>query len=249
VSQFDALGEAYVQSAEMAYREHAEHHSMRQAIGDITGQAVLDLGCGTGLYTRRLAQWGAARVVGIDASDGMLATARAQERDDPMNVEYLQRDAAHPGPNGDPALDRQFDLVSSVYVLCYATTKNELLGFFTTARRALSRAGQRCVAMTLNAEYNRDRDYYSRYGLTFTQAGQGEGSPVVLDVSTPGEKIHVTLFWWSKEMYEDCAAQAGFRDVSWTRLTVSAQGLAQFGSAFWDPWLAQPPVVILTATV
>jgi toxoflavin synthase len=249
VSQFDGLGNAYEQSAEMAYRDHAEHPSMRRAIGDVTGQAVLDLGCGTGLYTRRLAQWGAARVVGIDVSDGMLATARAQEHDDPVGVEYLYRDAAHPSPHGDPALDGQFDLVSSVYVLCYAPTRNELLGLFTTARRALSQAGQRCVAMTLNSGFNRDRDYYSRYGLTLTLTEEGEGGPVVLDVTTPGDKIHVTLHWWSKEMYEDSAAQAGFGDVSWTTVAVSEQGLTQFGRDFWNPWLAAPPVVILTATV
>jgi toxoflavin synthase len=249
VSQFDGLGNAYEQSAEMAYRDHAEHPSMRQAIGDVTGQAVLDLGCGTGLYTRRLAQWGAARVVGIDVSDGMLATARAQEHDDPVGVEYLHRDAAHPSPHGDPGLDGRFDLVSSVYVLCYAPTEKELLGFFTTARRSLSRAGQRLVAMTAGTEYNRQPGYYSRYGLSFTPTEEGEGRPIVLDVSTPGDKIHVTLFGWSKERYEACAGRAGFRDVSWATVTASEQGLTRFGRDFWHPWLAAPPVVILTATV
>jgi SAM-dependent methyltransferase len=249
MSQFDDLGDAYERSPELAYREHAEKYSMRQSIGDVAGLAVLDLGCGTGLYTRRLAQWGAARVVGIDVSEGMLATARAEEHEDPLNVEYLQRDAAHPGPNGDPALDGQFDLVSSVYVLCYAATQGELAGFFTTARRSLSPAGRRLVAMTLDTEYSREPEYYSRYGLALTPTEEGEGRPVVLDVSTPGGKIHVTLYWWSRNTYADCAAQAGFTDISWSKVTVSEQGLAQFGRDFWEPWLTAPPVAILTATV
>ena len=249
MSQFDALGDAYTQSAALAYREHAEQYSMHQAIGDVAGLSVLDLGCGTGLYTRRLAQWGAARVVGIDVSEGMLATARAEAHEGPSKIEYLQRDAAHPSPKPDPALDSQFDLVSSVYVLCYAATRGELAGFFTTARRSLSPAGKRLVAMTLNTGYNRERGYYSPYHLALTPTEEGEGRTVVLDVSTPGGKIHVTLYWWSQHTYADCAAQAGFTDISWTKVTVSEHGLSQFGRDFWDPWLTAPPVTILTATV
>lgn len=70
---------------------------------------------------------------------------------------------------GDPASDGQFDLVSSVYVLCYAATRGELAGFFTTARRSLSPAGKRLVAMTLDAGYSREPDYYSPYGISFTR--------------------------------------------------------------------------------
>jgi toxoflavin synthase len=249
MSQFDAFGDAYEQSANIAYREHSEHYSMRQAVGDVTGLAVLDLGCGTGLYARRFSQWGAARVVGIEVSEGMLATARAQEQAQPGNVEYLQRNAARPDPNGDPALDAQFDLVSSVYVLCYAASQDELVGFFTTARRSLSSAGKRFVATTLNPRCSRGPDYYSPYGFALTPTEEREGAPVILDVSTPDAEIHVTLFWWSQEMYEDCAVQAGFGDVSWANPAVSDQGLAQFDRGFWDAYLTIPPSVILTATV
>jgi ubiquinone/menaquinone biosynthesis C-methylase UbiE len=44
-------------------------------IGGVRGQRVLDLGCGTGRYCALLAERG-AEVVGIDASDEMLARAR-----------------------------------------------------------------------------------------------------------------------------------------------------------------------------
>jgi len=250
MSQFDALGDAYEQSVNMPYREYSEHPSMREAVGDVTGLAVLDLGCGTGVYTRRFARWGAARVVGVDVSDGMLAAARAREQEQPLgNVEYLKRAATHPDPNGDPVLDGQFDLVSSVYVLCYAATPEELLGFFTTARRALSPAGKRFVATTLNPEYSRDPEHYSPYDLTLTPTVEGEGAPVTLDVRSPGGGIHATAYWWSQEMNENCAMKAGFTNVTWTSPTISAEGLARFGSQFWDAYLTPPPTLILTATV
>src|SRR5699024_10589759 len=54
---------------------------------------VLDLGCGNGLATLRLAErWPEARIVGIDSSPEMLAAAR--ERDTEGRVEWVEADLA-----------------------------------------------------------------------------------------------------------------------------------------------------------
>src|SRR6201997_3426166 len=42
----------------------------------VEGKSVLDVGCGPGHYSITLAQRGAARVGGIDFSDGLLGLAR-----------------------------------------------------------------------------------------------------------------------------------------------------------------------------
>ena len=250
MTEFDSLGESYERSAvESSIRLFAEPYSMRKAVGDVDGLTVLDMGCGTGLYTRRLAQWGAAQVVGIDVSDGMLATARNQAQDSSSRVDYLRRDVSHPAPRGDPALDGKFDLVASVYALCYATTPDELTGFFTTARRSLPAAGGRLVAMTLNPEYSRATDYYSGYAFSLTQAEETDGAAVILDMPMTGsERIRVTARWWSREAYENAASRAGFTDVTWSHLAVPEEGIAQFGQQYWDAYLAAPHAVILTAT-
>ena len=52
-----------------------EEPFVRVAVGDVRGQAVLDLGCGTGRHTLWLAQAGAT-VTAVDFSEGMLAAAR-----------------------------------------------------------------------------------------------------------------------------------------------------------------------------
>ncbi|MEX0581076.1 MAG: class I SAM-dependent methyltransferase [Mycobacterium sp.] len=52
-------------------------------IGDATGLSVLDLACGEGFYTRLIRHRGAARVRGLDLSDGMIAMAEAQEAREP----------------------------------------------------------------------------------------------------------------------------------------------------------------------
>lgn len=68
-SQFDTAVAAYESSVEvMPFREHVEAYSFLNAVGDICGRDVLDLGCGSGLYARQLRRAGAARAVRMDES-------------------------------------------------------------------------------------------------------------------------------------------------------------------------------------
>jgi cyclopropane fatty-acyl-phospholipid synthase-like methyltransferase len=46
--------------------------------GDVTGKKVLDVGCGSGIYSVDFARRGAARVVGVDFSGNMLELARQE---------------------------------------------------------------------------------------------------------------------------------------------------------------------------
>ena len=73
----------------------AHHEHLRAAYGISPGDAVVDIGCGTGLTTREAARGAApGRVVGVDVSERMLERARqltAAERLD--NVRYELGDA------------------------------------------------------------------------------------------------------------------------------------------------------------
>lgn len=63
-------------------------------IGPIApGTRVLDLGCGNGYISRRLARLGAT-VIGIDRSAELIAAARAREASHPLGVTYHQTDAS-----------------------------------------------------------------------------------------------------------------------------------------------------------
>jgi len=55
---------------------------------DLAGKSVIDLGCGPGLYARRMAQRG-ARVTGVDFSVNSIDYARTRDRN---NVNYLVAD-------------------------------------------------------------------------------------------------------------------------------------------------------------
>ncbi|PYM82357.1 MAG: SAM-dependent methyltransferase [Candidatus Rokuibacteriota bacterium] len=55
-----------------------EHADLLALLPEVDGRRVLDLGCGAGQLARHLAATGAAEVVGVDASERMLALARAE---------------------------------------------------------------------------------------------------------------------------------------------------------------------------
>ncbi len=55
-----------------------EWHVLRRMLPDFAGRRVLDLGCGFGWHCGYAARQGAARVVGVELSEKMLARAREQ---------------------------------------------------------------------------------------------------------------------------------------------------------------------------
>ena len=71
----------------------AEWPALRALLPELTGHAVLDLGCGFGWFCRWARQSGAARVHGIDVSEKMLARAHATT-DDPA-ITYTRADLEH----------------------------------------------------------------------------------------------------------------------------------------------------------
>lgn len=62
--------------------------------GDVTGKDVLDVGCGSGVYSVDFAGRGARRVVGVDFSENMLALARreAEQHGIADRCEFVQAD-------------------------------------------------------------------------------------------------------------------------------------------------------------
>lgn len=75
-------------------------------IGEVAGQRVLDLSCGNGHNTRRLARLG-AHVTGVDWSVTIIEHDQAREEREPLGIVYHAADAAWL----DMLADGSFDLV------------------------------------------------------------------------------------------------------------------------------------------
>jgi SAM-dependent methyltransferase len=91
VAPYAALAEVYERAGFADYaRQAAPRYLVLAQSLDWAGRRILDIGCGTGVSTRYLAQQG-FRVAGVDNNPYMLAQAqRAPASDDPQHAEALE---------------------------------------------------------------------------------------------------------------------------------------------------------------
>ena len=85
---------------------------LRRMLDPRPGESLLDVGCGTGWFTRRMAELPGLDVTGIDPNVEWLSYAR--ERDDKST--YLEASAC-----ALPFADKHFDRALSVTALCFIT--------------------------------------------------------------------------------------------------------------------------------
>ena len=109
----------------------AEWPALRALLPDLRGSSVVDLGCGFGWFCRWAREQGAARVLGLDVSEKMLARARADTGD--AAVTYEQADLERL-----KLPDNAFDLAHSSLALHYVERLEDLLA---TVERALKSGG------------------------------------------------------------------------------------------------------------
>jgi len=137
-------------------------------LGDIAGQHLLDLGCGTGRQSLRLAARG-ARVTALDQSHGMLEKAR--EKDSIGSVDFREHNLEEPLPLGNGTFD---GVVSFLVVEHIANLQH----FFSEAARVLKPEGWAYVtamhpAMNLKgvqARYNDPQTGAKVYPKGFTHS-------------------------------------------------------------------------------
>jgi ubiquinone/menaquinone biosynthesis C-methylase UbiE len=123
-----------------------EEPVVREALGDVAGLSVLDLGCGTGRHTLWLAAAGAS-VTAVDFSEGMMEKARAKPGAE--SVRFLVHDLHERLPFADGS----FDVVVSGLVLEHL---REFAPFFSEARRVLKPGGRAVVSGMHPAMFLRD---------------------------------------------------------------------------------------------
>jgi SAM-dependent methyltransferase len=81
-----------------------------QALPDVRGRDVIELGCGTAYFGAWLKRRGARRVVGVDVTPAQLETARRMDREFGLGLELIEANAEKVPLEGN-----QFDLAVSEY--------------------------------------------------------------------------------------------------------------------------------------
>jgi SAM-dependent methyltransferase len=238
-AQYDAIAEQYQQSKHSPLRTWVEAPTFLGLAGDVAGLRVLDLACGEGFYSRALAERG-ARVVGVDISPAMVALAREAERAQPLGIDYHCADVADlPGLG-------HFDLVCAAYLLHYASDEQVLAAMARNIARCLPEGG-RFVTLNENPAQPEEPDGdYARYGFGKSVARPlEEGALITYQMLSGRGVFSFEAHWYSAQTYQRVLCAAGFRDIEWRALKLDPRGVEAQGAAYFEPYLARPPVLAL----
>ncbi|MBT4651705.1 class I SAM-dependent methyltransferase [Candidatus Woesearchaeota archaeon] len=223
MAQYDHIAEAYNQMRGRI-KSYVNTPTLVHVVGNIQGKEVLDAGCGAGYFTRVLAEQNPKKIIGADVSEKMIALARR----DSSNIEFFVSNVF------DLDLGKQFDVVTSTYLLNYSETEQEL-GAMCSILSSHLKDGGRLAGITLNPDFKPMKEF--QYSRKFSNGKDSfeDGDKVLCELK--GDMpFNFTCFYWSKEVYESCFRKAGFSKVQWVEPIISPEGLA-LGPDHWYNFL------------
>lgn len=151
MSEAAARYDAWYHTARGAWIGEREFALLARALAPRPGETLLDVGCGTGHFTRLFAQRAAVRVVGLDPNLDWLRFAVARRT---AGEDYVAgRGERLPFPDGS------FDLTIAVTSLCFIRAQEDAL-------REIVRVTRRRLALGL----------LNRRSLLYLQKGRGGGA-------------------------------------------------------------------------
>jgi 2-polyprenyl-3-methyl-5-hydroxy-6-metoxy-1,4-benzoquinol methylase len=235
-ADYDAFARKFKKSRELPFRTCIEEFMMLQMLGNLAGLTALDLACGEGHYARLLRRQGAARVVGVDISGGMITLAKEEEAREPLGIEYLQAAVEDLGVVG------AFDVASAVYLLHYAPTREHLAAMCRTLAANL-RPGGRLVALNSNFGPGVPADL-SRYGWKPSDPTPiEEGKAYRLTFLQGPDSFEIQNYYYSHATYEEVFRQVGFVSMQWHLPVVSPACLQQYGQDYWQEYVDLAPII------
>jgi 2-polyprenyl-3-methyl-5-hydroxy-6-metoxy-1,4-benzoquinol methylase len=124
---WNACGEAFHRftTATDSYSENIERPIIERLAGDVTGLRILDLACGSGVYSIWFAGRG-AKVVGLDLSEKMIALAKDSAAKNKLDAEFKVADMTQPISFEAQSFDLVFTATALHYVENLSTTMREV---------------------------------------------------------------------------------------------------------------------------
>jgi ubiquinone/menaquinone biosynthesis C-methylase UbiE len=239
-TDYNPIAEQYQRSKQQPWRTYVEAHTLMQLVGDPAGKAVIDIACGEGYYSRMMRHRGAARVVGVDMSDGMIALAQQAEAQQRLGVEYVVGDAR------TLAVEGEFDLAVAAWLLNYTHDLAELDAMCQAVARCLKPGGR---FVTVNSSPVCDfaaAPSYRAYGFETAVVGTfGPGAPVTWTFHLDDGPFDIENYFLDLPAHEAALRDAGFAEVRWHQPRVSAEGEAALGRDYWRTLLESPPFIFI----
>jgi 2-polyprenyl-3-methyl-5-hydroxy-6-metoxy-1,4-benzoquinol methylase len=219
------------------FRRGLHFPAVEEALGDLNKKRILDVGCGDGLFPRLLAERGAS-VVGYDKSPEKIAEAKAHEDVRGLDLTFL---VATPDAFSH---DGMFDAATSILVLQYATSLEELAALFRSASLRLVPGG-RFVSIVLNPSFSAfGTDFFIR---RFTRLHGNKLRSEFLDYASGRVEMTAITHQYTDHEYERAAIEGGMKPEAWKKLFATPDAVEQMGASFWRPCHEHQPFALFVA--
>jgi ubiquinone/menaquinone biosynthesis C-methylase UbiE len=91
---------------------------------DLTGKKILDIGCGTGIFTFLLEGYNPLKITGLDISESMLSIAKQKAEQRNLKAAFILGDASY----ADQYVNEKFDLIFSSTTSHYIENLDRFFG-------------------------------------------------------------------------------------------------------------------------
>ncbi|KAF7517324.1 hypothetical protein G7054_g13848 [Neopestalotiopsis clavispora] len=219
------------------------------ALGDATGQTVLDLGGGTGLRARQAVEAGARSVDVVDISAEMLNVGREVEKEQGRNenqIRWFEADASK--PLGDHlGLLARYDVVMANWLFDHAESEEALDGMWQNIAARL-RPGGRFVGIRSGDPRSDALSKTDKYGIWYTNITDIPGGVSLRFYMRTGPepinfdaKLVESSYGGSTKYHE----KYGLEDVQ--LVPAEEMPLARDDPEFWKMFLDNPPMIAAKA--
>jgi cyclopropane fatty-acyl-phospholipid synthase-like methyltransferase len=219
------------------FRRGLHYPAVEEVLGDLNKKRILDVGCGDGLFPRLLAERGAS-VVGYEKAPEKIVEARGHKDAQRLDVKYVaatQHTFSHDG---------EFDAATSVMVLPYATSLEDLTAFFRSTGRHLI-AGGRFASVVLNPSFSAfATDFFVR---RITKLQGNKVRIDFLDQASGNVEMTMEQHQYTKQEYERAAVAGGMKPEAWEAPFAMREAVEQIGKSFWQPCHEHQPYALFIA--
>jgi len=208
-------------------------------IGNLSNKSVLDLACGDGFFTRILAKLKPKEIIGADISKELIKIAIEKEKKEKLGIKYLTKNVL------ELNLNKKFDVITAVFLLNYAKTKEELLEMCKTIYSHLNNNGKFCAIAPHSAiKVMKNFEYERRFTNVNGKGFFIDGDKIKCEMREKGKKpFEFVNYYWSKKTYGECLRKAGFQSLEWVKAIVSKEGVKKYGTKYWENFKNNPSVI------